>query len=89
MDLNHETVSPLATPLLQVWQYIGHDYLAACGQVGEVPDAEEIIEACIDADRLTTLLENGEHHQSLVRALIKEHGYRKFLSFLANEFPMA
>ena len=86
MKLTRANVASLEQPLYTVWNAIGYDAYEAGGDLG----TEEVIELCIDANRLSTFVdgEPGRAAEQLVTDLIKEHGYTKVLSFLAREFPM-
>lgn len=86
--LNADTVASLGQPLYEVWNYIGSD---VCEAAGPSISTAEVIECCIDADRLTTCVRNkeaGKAANDLVTLLIKEHGYTKVLKVLAKQFPM-
>jgi hypothetical protein len=60
-----------------VWQYIGSDVLAACGEQGEDPDNESCIESCLDADRPLTCThgeQNVEAH-AFCKAMYAKYGF--------------
>jgi hypothetical protein len=89
MELTANIVAPLEQPLFEVWNQIGYDVYEIYN--GKSPDPEEVIELCIDANRLSTFIsgEEGVAAEQLVRALIDKHGYHNVLSFLAKQFPMS
>ena len=89
MKLTKDNVEVLRHPLHHVWNSIGHDMYDACAESGDVMDAAYIIEVCIDANRLSTYGgDDGEAADKVVLQLIKEHGYRNVVKFLAETFPM-
>lgn len=89
MELNKASVEILRHPLHHVWNSIGYDMQEVCSESGDVIDAAYIIEVCIDANRLSTYGgDDGEAADKVVLQLIKEHGYRNVVKFLAETFPM-
>lgn len=72
----------------RVWNAIGYDVLAIEGVGSSVP-AEDVVEMCVDADRLKTF---GEPDADAAWDLLGEHedfqggkGYSKQLKFVASE----
>jgi hypothetical protein len=80
MKLDKTVVETLKKPINATWNYIGSDVYEMCDG-----DNECALEMCIDADRLTTC-GNDASATTLVRDLIKEHGYAKVLKFLSRNF---
>lgn len=89
LALTAEDVAPLYRPIYEVWSYIASDLEEAVTSCGDVLTNEGVIEACIDANRLSTMMANAEEGKAaeqLVHTLIKEHGYKHVLSFLASQW---
>jgi hypothetical protein len=63
----------------QTWQRIAFDI------PGDAVSAEVVVELCCDADRLRM---NGHASEAdIATDLIREHGYEKFLTTVANALP--
>ena len=75
-------------PILTVWNAIGYDMEQACR--GERMTNSAMVEACIDADRLTFFAYKGKNDPAALAAeaeidrAIKAHGYPRVLRALAR-----
>lgn len=70
------------------WQAIGSDLLQSYEECGEEPDNEEVVQACIDADRIVTYGgERGKAAQEEFRARMHEIGYGPALKEAVASLP--
>ena len=75
MKLSKKDEKAIAIAIYQVWQVIAYD-------AGPVEDKEEIVEVCIDADRLATYGFKAE--DKLVQKYVDGMGYFEFLTAMAK-----
>lgn len=75
-------------PILTVWNAIGYDMEQACRDGGERMTNISMIEACIDADRITFFMSKKDPRALAAEAeidrAIKTHGYDRVLRALAR-----
>ncbi len=71
-----EKLSALTDPIYDVYGKIGYD-------LPEDADTEEIIECCIDADRLLLTGENEEAN-NLVHEMVRKYDYMSVLKYLCK-----
>jgi len=78
-------------PILEVWNAIGGDSEQAFADMGETIKNTHAIEACIDANRLTTFVRDKAEAASAEAELdraIDAHGYNKVLRVLSRRIPL-
>lgn len=70
------------------WQAIGSDLLQCYEETGNEPDNEEVVESCIDADRIVVYGgENGKAAQDEFRSRMAEVGYAQALREAVKSLP--
>lgn len=70
------------------WQAIGSDLLQCYEETGGEPDNDEVVESCIDADRIVVYGgEGGKAAQDEFRARSKEVGYAVALREAVKSLP--
>lgn len=70
------------------WQAIGPDIMQCYEETGGEADNEEVVESCIDADRIVTFGgEGGQAAQTEFRARSAQVGYAQALREAVKSFP--
>jgi hypothetical protein len=95
MKLDKEFLETVTGPIQAVWQYIGSDSYAAAQECGERLTNEAALEGCIDAGRLIDCAlgggskERGKLADAAVGEAIKQHGYKKVMTYLKRHIKLA
>lgn len=87
MPLDKAFLTLVATAIYAVWNEIGSDVYACAAECGEEVSNEEALESCIDASRLTYA--GYKDVDDAIGAAIKEHTYKKVMSFLRKNIQLA
>lgn len=79
----------LNTSIHSVWNIIGSDCLQCDEECGERSTNAGCIEACIDADRMTTNCgAQGKEADAFLDELLKKYGYTAVNKFLSKEIRL-
>jgi hypothetical protein len=82
LKLDQEFLNQVRPAIVKCWNYIAADIDWNCSNA-------EAIELCLDADRISTLVDGGKAIDELIRQADKEHGYQKVEKFLCKHIQLA